>query len=161
MTHTVRQRRYVEAKSILLVEDNLDDVLLTLRALRKNGVKNEVVVACDGAEALDYLFAGEGNAGRNTSLMPQLVLLDLRLPKVDGLEVLRRLRTEQQTKSLPVVILISGEGERGMVAGCGLRADLYIQKTVDFVGFSREVRRLKPLLSSNERTTAGGQEHDA
>ena len=94
---------------ILLVEDNPDDELLALRALRKNNVKNEVVVAHDGVEALDYLFASGPHAGRDPSTMPRLILLDLKLPKVDGLEVLKRLRSDERTRLLPVVILTSSE----------------------------------------------------
>jgi two-component system, response regulator len=99
-------------KIILLVEDSPDDEALTLRALKKNNIRNEVVVARDGAEALDYLFGLHAYEGRDTSLLPQVVLLDLKLPKVDGLAVLRAIRGDERTKRLPVVILTSSKQER-------------------------------------------------
>src|SRR3712207_9588979 len=99
----------MEENIILLVEDNPDDILLIVRALEKNGVKNKVVVARDGVEALDYLFGTGAYAGRDTSVMPQLILLDLKLPKIDGLEVLRRLRADERSRLLPVVILTSSK----------------------------------------------------
>jgi two-component system, response regulator len=110
-------------ETILLVEDNPDDELLTRRALRKSNVCNEVVVARDGAEALDYLFATGAYEGRNPLAMPQVILLDLGLPKVDGLEVLRRIRSDVRTKRLPTVILTSSEDQRDLVEGCGLGAN--------------------------------------
>lgn len=125
---------------ILLVEDNPDDEALTLRALRKNNITNEVVVARDGAQALDYLFGtGESN-GRTVT--PQVILLDLKLPKIDGLEVLRRIRSEQKTKLLPVVILTSSNEERDRMEGYGLGANSYVRKPVDFVQFTEAVRQL-------------------
>src|SRR5437763_7834022 len=102
----------MQDKVILLVEDNSDDEALTLRALKKNNIGNEVVVARDGAEALDYLFGAGAYAGRDLSVMPQVVLLDLKLPKVDGLEVLRRMRADERTKLLPVVILTSSREQQ-------------------------------------------------
>src|SRR6266852_6391709 len=110
----------MEEKVILLVEDNADDEKLTLRALKKNNISNEVVVARNGAEALDYLFGTGAYVGRNLNFMPQVVLLDLKLPKLDGLEVLRRLRTNERTKFLPVVILTSSNEEQDRVKGYGL-----------------------------------------
>jgi two-component system, response regulator len=110
-------------ETILLVEDNPDDELLTRRALRKSNVCNEVVVARDGAEALDYLFATGAYEGRNPLAMPQVVLLDLGLPKVDGLEVLRRIRSDERTRRLPTVILTSSEDQRDLVEGYGLGAN--------------------------------------
>ena len=107
-------------KAILLVEDNPDDEALTLRALKKNNIKNEVVIAHDGAEALDYLFGTGKYAGRNTDVLPQVVLLDLKLPKVEGLEVLRRVRADKRTKLLPVVILTSSNEEQDRIDGYGL-----------------------------------------
>ena len=101
-------------KIILLVEDNPDDVELTLRALKKSNITNEVLVVRDGVEALNYLFATGVHAGRDISVMPAVILLDLKLPKVDGLEVLRRLRANDQTKLLPVVILTSSKEERDL-----------------------------------------------
>ena len=128
---------------ILLVEDNPDDELLTLRALRENNVTGEVVVARDGVEALDYLF-GEGSyAGRDTTVMPQLILLDLKLPKIDGLEVLRRLRSDERTRLLPVVILTSSREQQDMLDGYGLGANSYVRKPVNFEQFVRAVEQLK------------------
>jgi len=119
---------------ILLVEDNPDDEALTRRALQKNNVTNEMVVAHDGQEALDYLFG----AGR----LPQLILLDLKLPKIDGLEVLRRLRAEERTRLLPVVILTSSNEERDLVTSYSLGANSYVRKPVDFKEFTEAARQL-------------------
>ncbi len=127
---------------ILLVEDNPDDEALTLRALKKNNILNEVVVARDGVEALDYLF-GEGRyAGRDTSVLPQVVLLDLKLPRIDGLEVLRRVRADERTQYLPVVILTSSKEEQDLINGYRLGANSYIRKPVDFLQFTESVRQL-------------------
>jgi two-component system, response regulator len=128
---------------ILLVEDNPDDELLALRALRKNNVMNEVVVARNGVEALDYLFASGPHAGRDTSTMPRLILLDLKLPKVDGLEVLKRLRSDERTRLLPVVILTSSKEREDMVEGYGLGANSYVRKPVNFEQFVKAVEQLK------------------
>jgi two-component system response regulator len=133
----------MEEKVILLVEDNPDDVLLIVRALKKNGVKNEVVVARDGVEALDYLFGTGSYAGRDTTVMPQLILLDLRLPKIDGLEVLRRVREDERTKLLPVVVLTSSRDDQDLVEGYGLHANSYVCKPVGFERFVEAVRQLK------------------
>jgi two-component system response regulator len=130
-------------KVILLVEDNPDDELLTLRALRKNDVTGEVVVARDGVEALDYLFGTGAHAGRDTGVMPQLILLDLKLPKIDGLEVLRRLRADERTRLLPVVILTSSREQQDMLEGYGLGANSYVRKPVNFEQFVRAVEQLK------------------
>jgi len=127
---------------ILLVEDNPDDEALTLRALRKNNIKNEVVVAHDGVEALDYLFGTGAHAGRDTNLLPQVVLLDLKLPKVDGLNVLRQLRADKRTKLLPVVILTSSVEEQDRIQGYDLGANSYVRKPVDFNHFIEAVRQL-------------------
>jgi len=132
----------MEDKIILLVEDNADDEKLTLRALKKNNIRNEVVVARNGAEALDYLFGTGNYAGRNLNVMPQVVLLDLKLPKVSGLDVLRRLRSNDLTKLLPVVILTSSDEERDRINGYGLGANSYIRKPVDFNDFAEAVRQL-------------------
>jgi len=132
----------VDKEIILLVEDNPDDEALTLRALKKNNILNEVVVARDGAEALEYLFATGVYAGRDTSVMPQVILLDLKLPKVDGLEVLRRLRADERTKLLPVVILTLSKEEQDLVSGYNLGANSYIRKPVDFRQFSEAIRLL-------------------
>ncbi len=129
-------------KIILLIEDNPDDEALTLRALKKNNIKNEVVVAHDGAEALDYLFGTGSYTGRDLTIMPQLTLLDLKLPKVDGLEVLRRLRADELTRLLPVVILTSSNEEQDRNNGYGLGANSYVRKPVDFGQFIDAVRQL-------------------
>ncbi len=132
----------MEDKIILLVEDNADDEKLTLRALKKNNISNEVVVARNGVEALDYLFGTGAYAGRNLSLMPQVVLLDLKLPKLDGLEVLRRVRADDRTKLLPIVILTSSNEEMDRINGYGLGANSYVRKPVDFNQFSEAARQL-------------------
>jgi two-component system response regulator len=131
-----------DTKVILLVEDNPDDEALTLRALKKNNIKNDVVVARDGVEALDYLFGTGKYAGRDTALMPQVVLLDLKLPKMEGLEVLRRVRTDKRTKLLPVVILTSSNEDEDRIAGYGLGANSYVRKPVDFSQFLDAARHL-------------------
>ena len=127
---------------ILLVEDNANDAELTMRALRKGGILNDVVVARDGAEALDYLFAKGMYATRDASDLPEVVLLDLSLPKIGGVEVLRRVRTEEATRLLPVVILTSSREERDLVAGYSSGANSYVVKPVDFAQFSEAVRQL-------------------
>jgi len=132
----------VQNNMILLVEDNADDEKLTLRALTKNNIRNEVVVARDGAEALDFLFGSGAYAGRNLNVMPQLVLLDLKLPKLDGLEVLRCLRTDDRTKLLPVVILTSSDEEQDRIQSYGLGASSYVRKPLDFNQFSEAARQL-------------------
>ena len=132
----------MENKAILLVEDNADDEALTLRALKKNNIKNEVIVAHDGAEALEYLFGTGKFAGRNTDFIPQVVLLDPKLPKVDGLEVLRQPRADQRTKLLPVVILASSNEEQDRIKGYDLGANSYVRKPVDFTQFIDAVRQL-------------------
>jgi CheY-like chemotaxis protein len=127
-------------RTILLVEDNSKDEELTLRALRKNNISNDVTVARDGAEALDYLFARGAYAGRDT--LPQLVLLDLKLPKIDGLEVLRQLRAHESTRLLPVVILTTSNDEKDRLAGYRNGANSYVRKPVDFSEFMDAVRQL-------------------
>lgn len=131
-----------EDKVILLVEDNPDDEALTLRALKKNNILNEVVVARDGAEALDYLFGAGAWAGRDTRVQPQLVLLDLKLPRIDGLEVLRRIRADERTRLQPVVILTTSKEDRDVIAGYALGANSYIRKPVSFDEFMVAVRQL-------------------
>ena len=129
-------------KIILLVEDNPDDELLAIRALKKNNISNEVVVARDGVEALDYLFGTGAHAGRDMSVMPQIILLDLKLPKIDGLEVLRRLRNDKRTKLLPVVVLTSSREEQDLTESYSLGANSYIRKPVDFAQFTEAIRQL-------------------
>ena len=129
-------------KVILLVEDNADDEILTLRALKVNKIANEVVVARDGAAALDYLFGTGPYAGRDVSVLPQVVLLDLNLPKVGGLDVLRRIRSEESTRLLPVVILTTSNEEKDLIGGYSLGANSYVRKPVDFAQFADAVRQL-------------------
>jgi len=132
----------MDRKIILLVEDNPDDEVLTLRALQKSNIMNQVMVARDGAEALDYLFATGAYSGRDANELPELVLLDLKLPKVDGLEVLQRLRADERTRLLPVVVLTSSNEQRDILESYNLRANSYIRKPVDFVQFREAVRQL-------------------
>ncbi|MEP9411578.1 MAG: response regulator [Candidatus Brocadia sp.] len=130
------------SEAILLVEDNPDDVELTLRAFKKYNIINEVVVVSDGAEALDYLFGKGKYANRDTSKLPVVILLDLKLPKMDGLEVLQRLRSDERTKFLPVVILTSSSEESDLINGYRFGANSYIQKPVDFTQFSEALGQL-------------------
>ncbi len=132
----------MEKKMILLVEDNPDDELLTIRALKKNNIMNEVVVARDGVEALDYLFCRGAYKERNIRDLPQVVLLDLKLPKIDGMEVLRQVRTNEATKCVPVVILTSSKEEQDLVNGYRLGANSYVRKPVSFEHFSEAVKQL-------------------
>jgi two-component system response regulator len=129
-------------KVILLVEDNPDDEALTLRALRKNNILNDVVVARDGVEALDYMFGTGAHAGRDTNNQPQIVLLDLKLPRIDGLEVLRRIRADERTRLQPVVILTTSAEDRDIISSYQLGANSYIRKPVDFDQFMEAVRHL-------------------
>lgn len=129
-------------RTILLVEDNPDDVDLTLRALKKNKIANEVIIARDGQEALDYLFCSGAHAQRDPTQLPTITLLDIKLPKVDGLEVLRRVRAEPRTRLLPVVMLTSSKEERDVLEGYSLGANSYIQKPVDFAQFMDAVGQL-------------------
>ena len=129
-------------QTILLVEDNPDDELLTRRALKKSNICNEVVVARDGAEALEYLFATGVYEGRSLVTMPQVILLDLDLPKVDGLEVLRRIRSDERTKRLPSIILTSSEDQQDLVEGYDLGANGYIRKPLDLAQFRAAVQQL-------------------
>lgn len=129
-------------KIILLVEDNPKDEELTLRALKKNNIKNEVVIVRDGAEALDYLFATGAYAARDVSVLPEVILLDLKLPKIDGLEVLRRIRADDRTKLLPVVILTASNEEKDLLDGYDAGCNSYVRKPVDFNQFAEAVRQL-------------------
>ena len=129
-------------KTILLVEDNLDDVELTLRALKKNKIQNEVTIATDGVEALDYLFGKGKYLNRDLSVMPILILLDLKLPKIDGFEVLRQIRANYLTKRIPVVILSSSNQEQDIMNGYNLGVNSYVRKPVDFNQFAEAVSHL-------------------
>ena len=130
------------ANRILLVEDSPDDVALAMRAFRKSGVRGEVVVARDGVEALDYLFGTGQHAGRDTRVQPQVVLLDLKLPRVDGLEVLRRLRSDKRTKLLPVVVLTASVEEQDVAQSYSLGANSYIRKPVEYTRFAQAIQQL-------------------
>ena len=128
--------------AILLVEDDPDHEALTIRALRQNNVVNDIVVARDGVEALDYLFASGAHANRDPRDVPQVVVLDLKLPRLDGFEVLRRLRADERTQLIPVVILTSSDEERDLVEGYRLGANSYVRKPVDFREFIESTRQL-------------------
>jgi two-component system, response regulator len=132
----------VREDTILLVEDNPDDELMTRRTLRKNNIRNEVVVARDGAEALEYLFATGRHEGRDPDSMPHLILLDLEFPKVGGLEVLRRIRADGRTRLLPTVVFTSSEEQADVIDGYGLGANSYIKKPVDASEFRAAVGQL-------------------
>ena len=125
---------------ILLVEDNPDDVALTMRALKSHNITNEVIVAQDGVQALDYLYGTKDRSAPDD--LPAVVLLDLKLPKVNGMEVLQRIRAEERTKLLPVVILTSSDEERDVVDGYSLGANSYVRKPVDFVEFTKAAQQL-------------------
>jgi two-component system response regulator len=127
---------------ILLVEDNPDDVELTLHALRKEKLANSIHVARDGEEALEFLFCNGAHAERSGERPPKLILLDLKLPKVDGMEVLKRIKNDPRTKTIPVVILTSSKEERDLIQGYGLGANSYIQKPVDFDQFREMVKNV-------------------
>jgi two-component system, response regulator len=145
----------MEPKMILLVEDNPDDEALTLRAFKKNNIGNEIIVAHDGVEALEFLFGTGAYEGRDTGELPELILLDLKLPKMDGLEVLRHLRADDRTKLLPIVILTSSKEEQDLVNGYSLGANSYVRKPVDFNQFIEAVRQLGLYwLVLNERPSS-------
>jgi CheY-like chemotaxis protein len=132
----------MENKTILLVEDNPDDVKLTLKALEKSRITNEVKVAWDGIEAPDYLFGTGTFTGRDMNLMPQVILLDLKMPKMDGIEVLRRIRSDERTQLLPVVILTTSNEDKDRIESYRLGANSYIRKPVDFNQFAEAVQQL-------------------
>ena len=132
----------MKSDPILLVEDNPDDEELTLRAFQKCNIANEIVVARDGVQALDYLFGTGKYAGRDATRLPAVVLLDLKLPHLDGKEVLRRLRTDERTRLTHVVILTSSREEQDVLAGYGLGANSYICKPVDFDQFAHAVKQI-------------------
>jgi len=132
----------MEDRIILIVEDNPDDEALTIRALKKNNIGNRVVVVRDGVEALDFLFCTGAYASRDPNDMPQITLLDLRLPKVDGLEVLKRIRADQRTRLLPVVVLTSSKEEQDLIESYEYGANSYMHKPVDFDQFADSVHQL-------------------
>ncbi len=132
----------MKERVILLVEDNPMDETLTLRALKKNNVMNKVVVVHDGAEALDYLFGTGTHASRALTDLPAVILLDLKLPKIDGLEVLKRIRAGEKTKLVPVVILTSSKEQRDLVEGYGSGANSYVRKPVEFTEFAEAIRQV-------------------
>jgi CheY-like chemotaxis protein len=129
-------------KTILLVEDNPDDEALAIRALKRHHISNQVVVAHDGVEALDYLFGTGMYAGRDVSIKPTVVLLDLKLPRIDGLEVLQRLREDIRTKVVPVVVMTTSSEERDRIESYQLGCNSFIRKPVDFMQFSEAIRQL-------------------
>jgi CheY-like chemotaxis protein len=129
-------------KVILLVEDNPDDEALAIRALKRHHIGNEIVIARDGVEALDYLFGTGIYADRNITLQPSVILLDLKLPRIDGLEVLRQVRTSEATKLLPVVVLTTSSEEQDLLDSYSLGCNSYIRKPVDFLQFSEAIRQL-------------------
>jgi len=136
------RKRLMKNKIILLVEDSPDDVKLTLRALKKSNILNEVVVASDGVKALDYLFGTGEYSGRDTSNVPQLILLDLNMPRLGGIEVLQRIRADERTKLLPVVVLTTSNEDSGRIDSYRLGANSYVIKPVDFNQFAKAVQQL-------------------
>jgi CheY-like chemotaxis protein len=132
----------LEDKIILLVEDNPDDVILTERALKKSHILNKLIVTKDGAEALDFIFGTGTYSDRDMRIMPEVILLDLKLPKIDGLEVLKRIRSDPRSKILPVVILTSSKEESDLIRGYTLGANSYIRKPVNFNQFVEAIRQL-------------------
>jgi len=132
----------MRSQLILLVEDNADDIKLTLRAFARSKIANQLVVARDGEEALEYLFARGRYAGRDAGVMPEVVLLDLKLPKLDGLEVLRHVRADERTRRLPVVLLTSSNEEQDIVRGYDLGANSFVRKPVDFAQFTAAAQQL-------------------
>lgn len=141
---------------ILLVEDNARDEALTLRALKKNNLINEVIVARDGVEALDYLFGTGKYEGRDITIAPQLIILDLKMPKLNGLQVLKTIRNDERTKRLPVVVFTSSSEQEDMIKSYDLGANSYVRKPVDFDGFAEAARQLGLYwLLLNETAPAG------
>ncbi|MGB5218227.1 MAG: response regulator [Smithella sp.] len=132
----------VQDKKILLVEDNADDIELTLRAFKKNNILNEIIVKSDGMEALEFFFGENGIVGNHKAELPTLILLDLKIPKIDGIDVLKRLRTDERTKLIPVVILTSSKEPTDLLSCYQLGCNSYIRKPVDFMLFTEMVREL-------------------
>jgi len=154
--HSFVKEKAMEEKIILLVEDNPDDVELTLRAFKKNNILNRVIIAKDGAEALDFLFGTGTYAGQELKDLPVVILLDLKLPKIDGMEVLRRIRQDNRTKLIPVVILTSSAEPKDVVNGYSLGANAYVRKPVEFSQFVEAMRNLGLFwLLSNEPPPPG------
>jgi len=143
----------LDSKLILLIEDNIDDERLTLRALRRNNIMNEVVVACDGQEAIDYLFGTGSFVGRDLSVMPAVIMLDLKLPRLSGLEVLKRIRTDDRTKRLPVVVLTASDLPEQVEESYALGANSFIQKPTDPALFSEMVLQVAMYWLLLNRTT--------
>lgn len=131
-----------QLKVVLLVEDNPDDAELSLRVLKRHFFKNEVIVIGDGEEVLDYLFGKGAYEGRDMNVMPAIVLLDLKLPKIDGLEVLHNIRADERTRHLPVIILTSSKEDKDLIRGYKLGAISYIRKPIDFIKLNKAVRQL-------------------
>jgi CheY-like chemotaxis protein len=145
---------------ILLVDDSQDDVDLTLHALRSENLANHVFVARDGEEALDFLFCSGPHAGRSFDHPPKLVLLDLKMPKVDGMQVLKQVKGDERTRTIPVVLMTSSREERDMVSGYGLGVNSYIQKPVDFDDFRKAVKLLGLYwLVTNQAPVSNGRSH--
>ncbi|MHB8636334.1 MAG: response regulator [Fimbriimonadaceae bacterium] len=144
----------LDSKLIMLIEDNVDDERLTLRALRRNNIMNEVVVACDGQQAIDYLFGSGSQEGRATKGLPAVIVLDLHLPKMSGLEVLRRIRASEETKRIPVVVLTNSEDETQVEAAYAAGANSYIRKPTDPSEYSEMVLQLAMYWLLLNRTGA-------
>jgi two-component system response regulator len=144
----------LDSKLILLIEDNIDDERLTLRALRKNNIMNEVVVACDGQEAVDYLFGTGSFSGRDLSVMPAVIILDLKLPRLGGLEVLKRIRADARTRRIPVVVLTASDDENQIEESYVLGANSFIQKPTDPSEFSEMVLQVAMYWLLLNRTTS-------
>lgn len=142
-----------ENKLILLIEDNIDDERLTLRALRKNNIMNEVIVACDGQEAVDYLFGTGSFSGRDMSVMPAFIILDLKLPKLSGLDVLRRIRADERTRRIPVVVLTSSEDEGQVEESYALGVNSFVQKPTDPSEYTEMVLQVAMYWLLLNRTT--------
>jgi CheY-like chemotaxis protein len=154
MTSNSNLSARLDSKLILLIEDNIDDERLTLRALRKNNIMNEVVVACDGQEAVDYLFGTGSFSGRDLSVMPAVIILDLKLPRLGGLEVLKRIRADARTHRIPVVVLTASDDENQIEESYVLGANSFIQKPTDPSEFSEMVLQVAMYWLLLNRTSS-------